>query len=355
MIDHRFFQTAGPFSLGRLCMELGLELPGGADQTLELRGIAGLDEAGPEELSFYHNSAYKSALEQTKAGAVLVSAEQVASVPAGTVALVVGHPYEAFGQLAALFHPEARPNSTSIHPTAVIAPDAVLGANVEIGAHVVVGEGVEIGNGTVVGAGSVLGRGVRLGQRCTLEPGCVVSFSLIGDDVRLKAGAKLGQGGFGWALGQDGQRHTRIPQLGRVIIGDAVEIGANTTVDRGTSGDTVIGAGSVLDNQCQIAHNVQLGERCVVAGRTAIGGSTVLEDEVIIGGACVIVGHLRLASGLKALAGTLVSKSYDKPITLRGVPGQEHRLYLREQATLRRMAAQATAQSSDSEGESNDG
>lgn len=342
MTDPRFFRTAGPFTLGRLLFELGLEERGGsgvhsADQAFV--DVAPLSEAGPSHLSFFHNRKYLSALTQTKAGAVLVSEAEAYQVPEGCARLIVADPYRAYGQIAALFHPVRKGSErTEIHPTAHVDPSAQLGAGVRVGAFSFIGANASIGAGSLIGAHCVISEGVIVGDQCVFEGHCTVSHALIGDRSYLKPGARIGQGGFGWALDPHTHRHQRIPQLGRVVLGDDVEIGANTSVDRGTGPDTVVGNGTVIDNQCQIAHNVRLGRGCVVVAGSSIAGSAILEDGVLIGGCSGVLGHVTIGAGSQIQASSSVTKSCPAGSILRGVPARDYRLYLREEATLRRSA-----------------
>ena len=346
MTDPQFFHTAGPYSLGKVLAHLGLDLDASAtlpDPNLLLSDVAPLSKAAPQHLSFYHNPAYASALKTTKAGAVLVPAEALPLVPAGTAAIAVADPYRSYGRIAALFHPTQVAAQTVIDPRARVAEDAQLGEGVVIGAFTSIGEGAKIGAGTVIEAQVSVGPGVVLGRACHVGAGVSLSHALIGDRVHFKPGARIGQSGFGWALnhsGADDGLHQRIPQLGRVMIGDDVEIGANATVDRGSGPDTTIGAGTVLDNHCLIAHNVQIGRRCVMAGFSGVAGSGILEDDVIVGARVSILGHLRVGAKTIVMAGSQVTKSFPAGLRLSGVPAQEHRQYLREQATLRRLAQQ---------------
>ena len=342
MTDNRFFTTAGPFTLGRLLFELGLQdqmqpLSQATDRLFT--DVAALDRADSNNLSFFHNSHYQTALTQTAAGAVLVHGAQAHRVPETAIALIVDDPYRAFGQIATLFHPvRVETGATAIHPSAVVDETAEVEDGVALGPFVSVGAGAVIKTGSSIGAHCVIGPGVVIGRACVLEGHCTLSHTLIGDRVHIKAGARLGQGGFGWALDPASLKHQRIPQLGRVLVGNDVEIGANTTIDRGAGPDTVIGDGTLIDNQCQIAHNVRLGRGCAVAGRTAIAGSAVLEDGVLIGGYCAVLGHLTIGRGSQIHASSTVTKSCLAGSILRGVPARDYRLYLREEATLRRMA-----------------
>ena len=347
LTDPRFFQTAGPFTLGRLLFELGLEerdrIDGhSADKTFI--DVAALSEAGPSHLSFFHNRKYLSALTKTKAGAVLVSEAEAHHVPEGCARLIVTDPYRAYGQMAALFHPVWQgSDTTEIHPTAHVDPSAQIGAGVRVGAFSSIGANASVGAGSLIGAHCVIGEGVVVGECCVFEGHCTVSHALIGDRVHLKPGARIGQGGFGWALDLQALQHQRIPQLGRVVLGDDVELGANTTVDRGAGPDTVVGRGTVIDNQCQIAHNVRLGRGCVVVAGSSIAGSAILEDGVLVGGCSGVLGHVTIGAGSQIQASSSVTKSCPAGSILRGVPARDYRLYLREEATLRR-SARARAQ-----------
>ena len=346
MTDPQFFTAAGPFSLGKVLAHLGLD-PGVCaeqpDPNALISDVAPLSEAAPQHLSFFHNPAYANALKKTRAGAVLVSAEAISLVPPQTVGIVVTDPYRSYGQIAALFHPTPVKMETVIDPSARVAGDVKLGEGVVIGAFVNIDVGARIGAGTVIEAQVSIGPGVVLGRECHVGTGVSLSHALIGDRVHFKPGARIGQSGFGWALNHssaDNGRHQRIPQLGRVLIGDDVEIGANATVDRGSGPDTTIGAGTVLDNHCLIAHNVQIGRRCVMAGFSGVAGSGILEDDVIVGARVSVLGHLRVGAKTIVMAGSQVTKSFSAGLRLSGVPAQEHRQYLREQATLRRLAQQ---------------
>ena len=212
-------------------------------------------------------------------------------MPATAVPLVTDEPYAAWARVAALFHP-LPPLDPGVHPSAVVAADAVIDPSAEIGPLAVIGAGVEIGPRCCIGALAVLGRGVVLGPDCRIGSHASLSHALLGARVYIYPGARIGQDGFGFATTPEGFRS--VPQLGRVILEDDVEVGANTTIDRGSLQDTVIGAGSRLDNLVQIGHNVHLGRGCVVVAQAGISGSTILEDHVMLGGQAGLTGHLRI-------------------------------------------------------------
>ena len=217
----------------------------------------------------------------TRAGAVIVHPDTAARVPPTTAAIVAPEPYVAWARVAALFHPlpPARPG---VHPSAVVAPDAMVDASAEIGPLAVIGAGANIGPRCRIGAGAIIGDGVGLGADCRVAAHASLSHALVGERVVVYPGARIGQDGFGFATTSKG--FLSVPQLGRVVLEDDVEIGANTTVDRGSLHDTVIGAGSRLDNLVQIGHNVRLGRGCVIVSQAGISGSTILEDHVMVAG-----------------------------------------------------------------------
>ncbi|MBV9734420.1 MAG: UDP-3-O-(3-hydroxymyristoyl)glucosamine N-acyltransferase, partial [Acidisphaera sp.] len=277
--DPRFFARSGPHSLAAVADAAGGRAASSAP--LLLHGVAPLQTAGPEEVSFLDNRRYAPALEQTRAGAVIVHPDLAARVPAGIAAILTEDPYRGWARVAALFHPTP-PVRPGVHPAAVIEAGARVAATAEIGPFVHVGAAAEIGPRCRIGAGAVIGPGVVLGPDCRIGAQASLSHALLGARVYVYAGARIGQEGFGFAGTAEG--FLTVPQLGRVILEDDVEVGANTTIDRGSAHDTVIGAGSRLDNLVQIGHNVRLGRGCVIVAQAGISGSTVLEDHVVVAG-----------------------------------------------------------------------
>ncbi len=343
--DPRFFQRAGPHSLAAVADAADAEAP---PRRLMLTGVAPLQTAGSGEVSFLSNRKYLPALEQTCAGAVIVHPDLAARVPATVVPLVTDEPYAAWARVAALFHP-LPPLCPGVHPSAVIADDAAIDPSAEIGPLAVIGSGVEVGPRCCIAPLAVLGRGVVLGPDCRIGPHASISHALLGARVYVYPGARIGQEGFGFATTPDGFRS--VPQLGRVILEDDVEIGANTTIDRGSLQDTVIGAGSRLDNLVQIGHNVHLGRGCVVVAQVGIAGSTVLEDHVMIGGQAGLTGHLRI--GRKARIGAQSGVMSDVPAgaDVVGSPAQPVRAMFREIAFIRRLVRESAKRSAESKSE----
>ncbi len=342
--DPRFFRTAGPFAPAALLAVTGGTLEREAAAAGLLTGVAALQSATPDRVSVLHNARYVAAAEQTRAGLVVVSPALAVRVPAGSAALVVADPHLAWAQIAALFHPAALP-CPGIHPTAVIDPSAEIGPQAEIGPYAVIGARVRMGAGCRVEPHAVIGAGVEMGAGCRIGSGASVSHALLGARVYVYAGARIGQEGFGFAMTAQG--FTSVPQLGRVILHDEVEIGANSTIDRGASHDTVIGTGSRIDNLVQIGHNTQLGRHCVMAGQSGAAGSCIVEDYVQIGAQAGLGGHLRV--GAKARIGAQAGVMSDVPAgnDVIGSPALPIREFFRNVAVLRRLARRGAAAGTD--------
>lgn len=290
-------------TLGELAARFGGELRG--DASAPVRRVAALDAAGEGDISFLSGARFRRHLAATRATAVILDAEAAAECP--VAALVTSNPYLMYARVASLLHPPVAP-APGIHPSAVLGRDCELGPGVVIGPHVALGDGVRLGEGVIVGPGCVLGEGVAIGERSCLD-GNVTLYAgvVVGRRVLIHAGAVLGADGFGFA--NDRGTWVKIPQIGRVVIEDDVEIGANTTIDRGALGDTVIGRGVKLDNQVQIAHNVRIGEHTAIAGCTGIAGSATIGRRCAIGGGVGISGHLDIADDVHLTGTTFVSQS----------------------------------------------
>ena len=328
----RFFRRSGPYSLAVVASTAR----GVADELeLPLEGVAPLQTAGPNQVSFLDNRRYASALDQTSAGAVIVHPDMAARVPAGTVAIRTTEPYAAWARVAALFYP-VPPISPGIHPSAIVAEGASVDPATEVGPLSVIEAGAEIGPGCRIGPCAVIGSGVIVGRDCRIGAHASLSYAILGARVYVYPGARIGQEGFGFACTKDG--FLTVPQLGRVILEDDVEVGANTTIDRGSSRDTVIGAGSRLDNLVQIGHNVILGRCCVIVAQVGISGSTVLEDFVRVGGQAAMAGHLRVGQYAEIGAQAGVISDMAPGAKVLGSPAQPKREFFRQIATLKRMA-----------------
>jgi UDP-3-O-[3-hydroxymyristoyl] glucosamine N-acyltransferase len=332
--DPRFFGRAGPFSLARIAEVVGATVTE-ASAAQMMTGVAPLQSARPDEVSFLHNRKYLGELDQTAAGAVLVAADHAARVPPGTVVLAVADPHVAWARVAMLFHPLPVPVAGR-HASAVVDPAAQVDASAEIGPLAVIGAGAVIGPRCRIGAGAVIAPGVVMGEDCRIGPLASVTHALLGNRVYVYPGARIGQEGFGFAITPQG--FLTVPQLGRVILEDDVEIGANSTVDRGAALDTVIGAGSRVDNLIQLGHNVRMGKGCVLAAQSGISGSTVLEDYVQIGAQAGLTGHLRIGARARIGAQAGVMSDVDAGVDVLGSPAMPMREFFRNVAVLRRLA-----------------
>ena len=272
----------------------------------QVRGLASLDEAGPMHLTFFDNLKYADQLASTKAGACLVSERFEASVPAHVAVLRAAQPFREFVKVARVLYSDAlRPQSwfgtAGIAASAVIDPNAHLEDGVVVDPLAVIGPHVEIGTGTVVGAGAIIGANVRIGRDCDVGARCSIQFALIGNNVLIHPGCSIGQDGYGFVFfGPDG--HLKVPQTGRVLIQNDVEIGAGTTIDRGSLRDTVIGEGTKIDNQVQIGHNVTIGRHCLLAAQIGLAGSLTIGDNVALGAKVGINNHLRIGDGAQVTA-----------------------------------------------------
>lgn len=319
-------------SVAQLAEALGLEYRG--DGTRPLARVATLEEAGGDSLSFATGARYRKALRATAAAAVIVPAELADEAPCAL--LLAEDAHRAYARAAALLHPPraARPG---VHPSAAVEPTALLGEGIEIAAQAVVEGGAVLGDGAVIGAGCFVGAGSEIGAGTRLHPRvCVYHDCRIGRDCLIQSGAVIGSDGFGYAAGEDGWLH--VPQVGRVLIGDGVEIGANSTVDRGAIGDTLIGDGVIIDNQVHVAHNVRIGEHTAIAGCVGIAGSAVIGARCTIAGAAVVLGHLELVDGVHITAMSLVSHSIRQPGRYSsGTPLEENRNWRRNSVRFKQL------------------
>jgi UDP-3-O-[3-hydroxymyristoyl] glucosamine N-acyltransferase len=330
MVDTRFHNFAGSQPLSSLLK--AIELPADIPDDLVVEGVEELHLAGPKHLALAALPEYRAALEATSAGAVLVSEQLRPYVPAGVRAIVAKDPHMAFVAISEKLYP------LTVHDmvSALLKPYDTLPFtenDVRLGPGVVLGPGVEIGRGTVIGPNTVIGAGVTIGRNVTIGANCSVECAYVGNHVVLHAGARIGAEGFGWL--DHGRSNRKIPQLGRVILQDRVEIGANSAVDRGALGDTIVGENTKIDNLCQIGHNCRIGRNCLIAGMTGLAGSTVLEDSVMIGAGVITTGHLTVGAGSIVLARSVVTKDVKRGGRVGGYPAQDVHAWRRETATMR--------------------
>jgi UDP-3-O-[3-hydroxymyristoyl] glucosamine N-acyltransferase len=300
MSDPVFFRRAGALTIGEIIELTGAKPLRMMDLTAQIEAVAPLDQGVPGTIVFLDNPKYADDVCTTRATACFVGQRYADRVPETTIALVTPEPYAACAKVSARLFPDSlRPGSvfgnTGISPGAYIHPDARLEDGVTVDPGAVIGPRAEVGEGSVIGANAVIGPDVRIGRQCSIGPQSTILFALIGDRVIIHPGVRIGQDGFGFAMSARG--HLKVPQIGRVIVQNDVEIGANTTIDRGANRDTVIGEGTKIDNLVQIAHNVTIGRHCVIVSQVGISGSTDIADFVAAGGQAGITGHLKIGMG----------------------------------------------------------
>jgi UDP-3-O-[3-hydroxymyristoyl] glucosamine N-acyltransferase len=339
-----FFPLAVAPTLREVAQWTGAGLSEGADPGRIVRDVGALDEAGPDDLAFFDNPRYLDAFEATRAAAVLVAPRYAAQAPAGCAALTTPHPYRAMAAVMARLYPEAtRPRSTfgeaGVSPAAIVHPTARLETGVVVDPGAVIGPGAEIGARAVIGANAVIGPQVRIGRDSVVGALASVVCALVGDRVIIHPGARIGQDGFGFAMGPGG--HFKVPQVGRVIIQDDVEIGAGATIDRGANRDTIIGEGTKIDNLVQIGHNVVVGRHCIFVSQSGVSGSTVIGDFAALGGQAGLTGHLDIGAGAQIAAHAGVMNDVPAGERWAGAPAGPVRQFFREVAAVRKLAGRA--------------
>ncbi len=335
MADPRFFDRAGPFSLDALAALSGATLhdPTGGERLFV--DVAPLETAGPEDLTFLDNRKYLDAFVGSRAGAAFVDERAIDKAPAGMALLIAANPYKAFARAAQAFYP-LKPVAPRRAPSAIIDPAAIVPPDCDIADHVVIEAGARLGARCQIGPNTVIAAGVELGEDCRVGANVTLSHCVIGARVVLHPGVRIGQPGFGFAPDREGP--VKIPQLGRVTVGDDVDVGANTTIDRGSGHDTIIGSGTMIDNLVQIGHNVVLGRGCVLAALVGISGSTRFGDFVMAGGQAGFAGHLKIGSGARIAAQSGVMRDVAPGETVCGVPAVPITMFMRQVAILQRLA-----------------
>lgn len=337
MADSRFYKKKGPFTLAELAAYGQCEV-GRGNPNLLIEDVSPLHEAEPSSIAVFYKAKYAETLENTKAAACILSAEMAESAPQHLALLIAKYPHRSYALIASAFYPPEK-GEGDIAPTAMIHPSAKLGKGVVIGHMVVIGPRAELGDHVKIGPLSVIGESVMIGENTVIEDHVSLSHALVGKHVHIKPGARIGQSGFGFFMDSgDMGGHVPVPQLGRVIIQDYVEIGANTAVDRGSGSDTVIGMGTRIDNLVQVAHNVQFGKGCVMVAQAGIAGSTKFGDYVAAGGQAGFADHLQIGSGARIGAQCGIMRNVEAREILAGSPAMPLKEHYRQVAVLKRLA-----------------
>jgi UDP-3-O-[3-hydroxymyristoyl] glucosamine N-acyltransferase len=342
MGDPVFFPPARRLTVGEAAAMVGGTLRQPSSASIEIEGLAAAAQGGAGKLVFIDGRKNAALLDELLAAAVLCQEDLAERVPAAVAAIITRKPAAAFARIGRALYPEAilgrsiAAMQTGIAEGAFVSPLAILEDGVTIGAGAVVGDGAEIGRGSVIAPNAVIGADCRIGRDCYVGPGASILVSLIGNRVTVHGGARLGQDGFGFHAGAAGLE--KIPQIGRVVIQDDVEIGANTTIDRGALDDTVVGEGTKIDNLVQIGHNVRIGRHCAIAAQAGISGSVTIGDGVMLGGRAGIADHVNIGDGAQIAAGS--GLMHDVPAGERwaGFPAKVATEFFREVYTLKKLA-----------------
>lgn len=335
MADPRFFAPASPLGLAELVEITGATMPDGADSSRMFVDVAPLDSAGPEHVSFFENRKYLDALAATSAGVIIIAEAVRERAPKDAVLLVVEEPYRAYARVARTFYPLVAVEEPGLAIGSHVADDAVLGPGCQVDPGAVISSGARLGKGCRVRANAVIGKNVEIGDDCDIGACASLSHCLVGDRVFLHPGVRIGQDGYGFAMSAEG--HEKVPQLGRVIVEDDVEIGANSSIDRGAGPDTLIGAGCKIDNLVQIGHNVRLGSGCVIVSQVGISGSTEVGAFAVMAGQVGVAGHLKIGAGATVAAKSGVARDIPAGATMGGIPAQPVREWRRSVAAVAKL------------------
>ena len=334
MADPRLFRRSGPFSLGTVAQHVGANLSRPALAELSMHDVATLESAGASDISLFSDEAYRLAAAGSRAGAIITTRKLGALMPDGICFLYVTDPRLAFALVSRLFYP-VRTLEVGIHATALVDSLPGIGKGCQIDAGAKVGRDVTIGQGCHIEANVVICDGVSLGDDCLIAANSTIRHALVGSRVRIGSNSCIGGEGFGFVPTPKGL--LRQTQLGHVIIEDEVEIGSNTSVDRGALGDTLIGRGTKIDNLAQIAHNVRIGRHCVLAAQVGIAGSAEIGDNVMIGGQTAIADHIKIGSNARIAARSGIMRDVPEGETWGGAPAVPIREWHRQTATLARL------------------
>ncbi len=332
MADPKFHHRTAPKTLENLASIANAELKG--DGGLTINDVAPLDQAGAGHISFLDNIKYKESFQNTNASACIISPKMEEFAPEGCALLISKNPYKAYALIAQSFYPVCIPKP-QISSAAHVDTKAVMGQGCVIEAGAVIAEGVELGDGCWVEPNAVISQNVQIGKNTRIGANTSISHAVIGQGTRIYPGVRIGQDGFGFAIDPAG--HVKVPQLGRVIIGDHVEVGANSCIDRGAGPDTVIGDGTWIDNCVQIGHNAKIGKGCVIVAQAGVAGSTTLEDYVVVAAQTGIAGHLTIGTASRIAAQSGIMQSLPPQSEVMGSPALPIKQYLRQVAMLKKL------------------
>ena len=355
MTEFSFFTRGADLSVAEIAELTGAEPCEGADLSRRLTGIAPVDRAGATDLTFVSETKFVAALRSTQAGAVLTTERFASHAPAGVAVLRARKPYDAFVAIARKIYSGAlRPTSTfgtvGVSPGAMVHPTAHLADGVTVDPFATIGPSARIGAGTLVGAHAVIGPGVEIGNGCAIGANCTITCAHVGDRVIIHSGCDIGQDGFGYVLSAEG--HTKVPQIGRVVIHNDVEIGSGTRIDRGGIRDTVIGEGTKIDNLCQIGHNCIIGRHCIIVAQSGLSGSVTLEDFVVLGPRTGIIPHITVGKGAITASRSTIYENVPAGEFWGGFPAKPKKQWLREVVALEQLAARARKRSEEPPSES---
>jgi UDP-3-O-[3-hydroxymyristoyl] glucosamine N-acyltransferase len=342
--EYSFFARGVDLSVAEIAALTGAEPCEGADLSRRVTDIAPVDQATATDLSFVSESKFAAALRSTQAGVVLTTERFAGDAPEGVAVLRVRKPYDAFIAVArriygAALRPSSMFGTIGVSPGAMVHPSAQLEDGVTVDPFAVIGPSARIGGGTLIGAHAVIGPGVRIGNDCAIGTNCSLTHAHVGDRVIIHPGCDIGQDGFGYLMSAEG--HTKIPQIGRVIIHDDVEIGSGTRIDRGGIRDTVIGEGTKIDNLCQIGHNCIIGRRCIIVAQSGLSGSVTLEDFVVLGPRTGIIPHITVGKGAITASRSTIYEDVPAGEFWGGFPAKPRKQWLREVVALKQLGARA--------------
>ncbi len=333
MADKVFYEYSGKKSIKEIVKITGAELLTAGRENEQIENICSIESAGAEDLCFFYDKKNKGKAQDIKAKACITINELAGLIPEGIIVLTIDNPKHAFIKLVEAFYAERHPKQ-EIAKSAFIAKTAKLGKNCFVGPHAVIEEEVIIGDNCIIEANAVIARGCKIGNNCRIGNNASIAYCLMGDSCYVYTGARIGQDGFGFSV-INGE-HKRIPQIGRVIIGNDVEVGANTCIDRGALDDTIIGNGCRIDNLVQVAHNDRIGNYCILVAQTGIAGSCTFGDYVVCGGQTGFADHVKVGSGAQIGAQSGVMRDIEPGAIVMGTPTVPFKDFMRQVAFLQK-------------------